>query len=221
MNQDVNRDFPLIRAIRENVKCSLQLIANNSCLGYCPIAYYHENTTSFISQVRAVKMEPVKEYCTLYCHSQKLIDPANILASEWIRPEDIHYYEEIGVDSFKLCDRTMPPETIVKVVKAYTDRRYDGNFMDLLFSFVKRHKIILADPKIKKKTPIEGIYVDNRKLDGFIKYFISGDRRLSMDENLIYCRKWAEKAVTIDPQYRKDALKGYSRAVKNLIHCKD
>ena len=192
MNQDVTRDFQLIGAIRKNVRCRLQLLANDSCLESCPMSFYHENTTSFISQLNAVKMQPSNEYCRLYCHSRKLIDPVNLLSSEWIRPEDIHYYEEAGIDSLKICDRTMPSEVIIRTVKAYTERRYDGNFMDL-FSFFKRTKIILSDTGIKNKNLGEGIYINNRKLDGLINYYLEGDRRLSVEKNHEYCKKWVNK----------------------------
>ena len=219
MNQDVNRDFPLLRAIRKNVMCGLQLLANSSCLTYCPTVYYHHNTTSFISRLGAVKMEPLKEYCILYCQSQKLIDPANLLAAGWIRPEDIPYYEEAGIDSLKILDRTMPPDIIVRTVKAYTERRYDGNFMDLLYIHSKKSKNILADPNIKKKTLGEVVYIDNSKLDGFIKYYLDGDRRLSTEENYKYCKKWADNILKIDPKYRRDALKGYNKGFRNLMLC--
>jgi collagenase-like PrtC family protease len=39
----INRDFSRLAAIRQSVRCDLQLIANHCCLPNCPLQNYHQN----------------------------------------------------------------------------------------------------------------------------------------------------------------------------------
>jgi hypothetical protein len=65
----------------------------------------------------------------------KLQDPVNYIRSEWIRPEDLHLYEDLGYDSFKITERGAPTPVLVRRVKAWSERRYDGNLLDLVQPF--------------------------------------------------------------------------------------
>lgn len=49
--------------------------------------------------------------------------------SNWIRPEDLHHYEDLA-DGVKLATRTSPNP--VQTLLAYTSGRYEGNMLDLL-----------------------------------------------------------------------------------------
>ncbi len=59
----------------------------------------------------------------------------NYIRSEWIRPEDLHIYEELGYDLFKIAERDIPTSVMVSRVKAYGERRYEGNLLDLIQPF--------------------------------------------------------------------------------------
>jgi len=48
------------------------------------------------------------DWCFLRCTEMKLRDPVNYIRSEWIRPEDIPAYEEMGYDLFKVTERDLP-----------------------------------------------------------------------------------------------------------------
>jgi hypothetical protein len=56
----------------------------------------------------------------------------NFLRSEWIRPEDLHLYEGLGYDRFKIAERDLPTSLMTARVKAYAERRYEGNLLDLV-----------------------------------------------------------------------------------------
>ena len=66
------------------------------------------------------------------CTQMKINDPVNYIRPEWIRPEDLHIYEEMGYDLFKVAERGIPTPLMVARVKAYSERRYDGNLFDLI-----------------------------------------------------------------------------------------
>lgn len=127
------RNFARLKAIRAAVSCELQLIANSCCLLECPLAPYHNVGLSHASQSGSSGF--FIDYCLLRCLVTKLSDPVNYIKSPWIRPEDVHYYEDMGYTSFKILERDAPTETLVKRVKAYHSRHYDGNLLDLVQSY--------------------------------------------------------------------------------------
>lgn len=126
----VNRDFERLRAIRRAVKCDLQLIVNSNCLLECPMTPYHNVGLSHASQVGSKGF--YAEYCLLHCLVEKLENPVNYIKSPWIRPEDLHHYESIGYSSFKVLERDAPTATLVQRVRAYKERTFDGNLLDLV-----------------------------------------------------------------------------------------
>ena len=62
------------------------------------------------------------------------------LRSEFIRPEDLGLYREIGYDSFKVLERGAPTSVLTRRVKAYSEGRYDGNLLDLIQPFGYKEK---------------------------------------------------------------------------------
>jgi len=133
----LNRDFQLLRQIRNSVSCQLQLIANNGCLYNCPFVPYHGFTISHSSQSEDNSGGFLLDYCVLNCKYLRIANPVNFIRADWIRPEDLHFYEDVGIDSMKLVDRTRPTEAIALVVGAYDKREYNGNLMDLIPSLSK------------------------------------------------------------------------------------
>lgn len=131
----VNRDFETLRRIRHAVGCELELLASNACIQYCPLTPYHKNLLAHASQSGHPTRGFVIDYCYLWCSLQKLLEPANLLRSDWIRPEDLSRYEALGYRRFKLTDRTAPTAVLVRRVLAYAARRYDGNLLDLVQPF--------------------------------------------------------------------------------------
>ena len=67
-----------------------------------------------------------------YCQQIQNNKNEEYIKSPWVRPEDIKYYEEIGIEHFKITERGFPTDELVKRVKAYTDRKYNGNLIDLI-----------------------------------------------------------------------------------------
>ncbi len=234
----VNRDFKLLEALRKNLKCKLQLIANLHCLKNCPFWLYHGNCSSHNSRLGNEGRRFMIDYSFLMCSYIKLKEPENLIRSEWIRPEDLHYYEDIGIDMIKLVNRTMSTERIQAIVGAYTDERYEGNLLDLFSNPAKT--FILQKPnllykfryffhpfsvnlfrlfKARKLINESKIYIDNRALDGFIDYFLKNDNcRLKGCQECQYCDAVAKKVIKIlDQDSYKDLINKYDKFLNYLV----
>ncbi len=240
------REFAALRAIREAVKCDLSLIVNNSCRQDCAIAGTHATSLSHGSQVEKGKRGGLPlDYHMLFCLDYRLREPVNYVRANWIRPEDLHHYESMGFDNFKIVERNTPTPELLRRVKAYAGRRYDGNLLDLVLPFqypaesyttkasreaygirravkyffrpgqVNLGKVMKLD-KLGRRMGLlyprqgkSGLHLDNRKLDGFIDHF-RGRSCIDVDCNTCrYCHGVAGKALTIDPEYRRDVLALY------------
>ncbi|PLY00896.1 MAG: peptidase U32 [Desulfuromonas sp.] len=128
----VNRELETLRQIRQSLSCDLELMANNNCLTGCAMSPMHMNALAHSGQAWHANKGFFIDWCFLKCTEMKLRDPVNYIRSEWIRPEDLPVYEEMGYDLFKIAERDIPTEMMMARVKAYSERRYDGNLLDLI-----------------------------------------------------------------------------------------
>jgi collagenase-like PrtC family protease len=134
----VNREFAALERIRKAVRCDLELLVNNSCLSGCAFSPTHMNALAHAGQAWHGNGGFFIDWCLLRCTEMKLRDPVNYLRSEWIRPEDLRLYEEMGFDLFKVAERDLPTPVMANRVRAYAARRYDGNLLDLVQPFALR-----------------------------------------------------------------------------------
>ncbi|MCP4135642.1 MAG: hypothetical protein GY754_32035 [bacterium] len=229
---DLNRDFKEIKRITDNSKVEIQTICNFICRRHCPQQFFHGAYNSHASQTNSMnKLLPV-DYYLLNCISRFFTNPYEIIRSSYIRPEDLHYYEKVGMNKFKLGERGYNTTDLARIVKAYTDRSYDGNVVDIIPTMSK-YKVV-TEPSVKhvfkhviKPTKIKfsklipamksftefmkneefykniGMYFDNKALDGFMEHFINNDCHDKTCEECKYCDSWAKKAIQ---------LKGYDEA---------
>lgn len=230
----LNRDFEFLSRIRGAVKCRLQIYANTRCLSGCPFVQHHYSSISHSSASNGARNEFFIDYCRYSCAFLALSEPWRIIASSWVRPEDLHYYEEAGINSVKLSDRSMETEHIRRIVEAYTAERYDGNLMDLFTSPSKslgNHKKYTWK-KIRFffhpfKVYLFRLYrllslipehdptvLDNRELKGFIQFFIEKRCRRDSCRECGYCRGVAERALHIPQNYRDRMLGIYKELLE-------
>jgi len=239
----VNRDFETLAAIRATVGLELQLIANSNCLMFCPLSGQHMVNLSHASQKGHKSRGFMIDYCVLRCSWMKLMDQTHYLRSEFIRPEDVHAYREMGFDSLKILERGAPTSIMARRVRAYSEGSFDGNLLELIQPFGYTEKSggglmnflrYLARPwsaragglmmlrRLAEKrgmlSPLDGspVYVDNRMLDGFIDGFRNKPCRASDCDGCGYCASFAEKAVRVDEKYRAEMLEIYGRAFAEL-----
>ena len=234
---DVNRNFPVLKAIRKRVSCQLQVIANLECLRGCPFTRYHANINSHASQQGHVSGGLVLDYCYLNCSILRLTEPGNFFMAGWIRPEDQHHYGALGIDAIKLVNRAMTSRQIAHVVAAYTKARYDGNLLDLFShpsnnlaytrgSTLQAARLMFKPGKLnvlklasyRDMFHWEMPYIDNTRLDGFIDYFLKGN--CSPDtcgDKCNYCFEWARREFKMDDEKRRNALSTLHRFKGELI----
>lgn len=233
---EVNRNFELLRLIRKAVSCRLQLIANLQCLHGCPLSSYHGLLSSHASQSGDPQKGFLVDYCSLVCRHIRLKEPWKIISAGWIRPEDLHYYRDSGIDSIKLVDRIMKTDVILRIVEAYAQEKYDGNLMDLItldknrclaFSktnflkkalyFFRPFKADLLKLYQARSALCEGkIFLDNSKLKDFLGFFVEGKCRNIDCADCGYCFSVAEKALSFDDLQRRKQMLVNEKALDAL-----
>ncbi len=244
---DINKNFDEIRKIREKTTVKIQTIANLMCMSKCPMVTLHANYNAHASQKNHVMDNFSFDYYLFSCAEKLLSNPVEILKSAFIRPEDLHYYEEAGVHNMKLVERSMTTEALARIVKAYTERSYDGNMMDLIHGlskyiiynkkkhYLKGMKYLLQPSKLnvfkayklvnqlnvarKEKEFNESfdLYIDNKKLNGFMDFFHKG--HCERDCKLCnYCDRYAKKAVKyLVPVEQHEKIMQSLRDTKNMM----
>lgn len=119
------------------------------------------------------------------CTASRNENPANWLRLRWIRPEDIVYYNKIGLENFKITGRTGSTEYIIKTISSYMDGKFDGNIIELW-------KPLESIKPGTKESEIKSVSIDNSKLDGFITLWLAGhncDNQIC-GETCKYCEKF-------------------------------
>ncbi|MBU3933662.1 MAG: U32 family peptidase [Candidatus Omnitrophica bacterium] len=235
---DINRNFPLLSNTRKEINCKLKLIANLACLYGCPFYHYHANLQSHASQVSHPSKGFVVDYCTLRCRLIRLTRPEEFIRSRWIRPEDIKIYEELGIDTLKFVNRDMRTEAICSIIDAYTERKYEGNLLDLFSDpskslagykldfqkaryFFKPFRVnIFKFYKARKFLGADKIYINNRDLDGFLQFFLNNNCSLISCQECNYCEETASRAINISPEYMRSHREKYKDFLDNLINGK-
>jgi len=238
----VNRDFALLSAIRRAVRLELQLIANSNCLIFCPLSGQHMVNLSHASQKGHASRGFMIDYCALKCSAEKLADPSNYLRSEFIRPEDVDLYTEMGFTSFKILERGAPTAVLASRVRAYAERRFDGNLLDLIQPYgykksskeqaggmanflrfmkyffrpgvVRQSGLLRLKELAEKRGLLAGmdwdpVYIDNRKLDGFLDGMKGINCREADCAQCGYCSNWTRNAVRVDEKFRVEMLQLY------------
>jgi collagenase-like PrtC family protease len=229
IDEHINREFKTLEAIRKAVKCNLELIVNNICLWQCPYNYEHVNHDGHASREGEEEDYCYLQYPGYLCLYRKLTDPVELLKSPWIRPEDIPHYEGIGYEHFKITERFKKTSLLLEHVKAYENRRYDGNLLDLftlprkgaftpvhLEYFIKpEHVNIMKISELEKVFDLEVrelIQMDNRKLDGFIEFFKKNDCNQTTCSACRYCETVFERVAVVN----EEGVKKASRSVRDF-----
>jgi collagenase-like PrtC family protease len=208
---NVNRDFAVLKAIRDAVSCELTVLMNNLCLYQCPYEYYHHDGLGHASQSYNPHANHYVDYCVLRCTLDRLRDISQIIKCRWARPEDVHVYEEVGIDTFKISGRSMPSERIVRAAAAYSSRHYEGNLYDIMNVITPKTGFInSALPTVGNGIVGQPpkFYIDNQGLEGFIDFFRK-QNCLSGCGHCEYCERITSKVI----QYDRDEVREYVAAL--------
>ena len=126
-------NYDLIRLPRMYDFChahgkKLHILANSGCLNFCSARTFHDNLVAHQHELPPSDARlSFHSVCTQYL--KRGDNRKNILAkSNFIRPEDIKYYESL-CDGMKLATRTnFNP---LAIAYAYFNERFNGNLLDL------------------------------------------------------------------------------------------
>jgi len=230
----VNRNFKLIELICRSIKCKIQLIANDACLINCPTYANHAILSSHASQGWHVCGGYSLDYYNILCRFARISNLVNFIRASWIRPEDLSFYEGLGVNGIKLVDRRLSSNMLIKIIDAYLSRQYQGNLIDLLPSLqgksYNNHKNwfrkfavikslmsanlfkVLRYSQVLSKVEIS---INNADLSGFIRNMPEKCDLVSCQE-CGYCINIASKVVKVDQDYLSKVLNEYSGVLNNL-----
>ncbi|HXZ29833.1 MAG TPA: U32 family peptidase [Dehalococcoidia bacterium] len=219
---NVNRSFGALKAIRNTVSCELTVLLNNLCLYQCPYEYYHHDGLGHASQNYNPLNGNYVDYCVLRCTLDRLRDVSQVIKCRWVRPEDIHIYEEIGMDVFKISGRSMPTERILRAATAYSSRHYEGNLYDILNVIVPKTGFI-GSPLPGERGNVVGavpkFYIDNQALEGFMDFF-NKQNCLYGCNHCDYCRRIASKVIQFDSEEVDEYIAALTASLDNLSSSK-
>lgn len=238
----INRDFDRLRRIRRAVRCDLQLIANHPCLANCPMQPYHQNGFAHSSDG---SRRLFVDTCILACSQLRLKEPERFIQAGWIRPEDLGFYERMGFDSFKLLERNIPSAELIKRVRAYSRRRFQGNLAELILPYgfkqagsggpgwLARHFLRPLQVRPGRLKPIvelvrmqgmmfpleaQPIRIDSTKIPAdFLERVEKAGCRAGDCGDCQLCGEIAAEAVCVEDGFRRAVLAKYDEADESIL----
>jgi len=235
LSEEVNRDFKTLEAIRKAVDCRLIAIANPGCLYGCPRSYYHANVMTHGSQGGHESEGFLVDHCYFSCTMEKVKNPVELVKIRWIRPEDVEDYEMVGIDSLKIIDRYKTTEALLGYLRAYTDRSFKGNIIDLLNLPKKKAflpaniKYIVRDEHINTEKLMEfaditdfsvseHLVLDNDRIPAnFLSFFKTKDCAISDCEECGFCEMIARKALSVEAEAIGGQAAKYAELLESLV----
>jgi len=151
----INRNFNLLREIRNTTNVELKMMVNEGCLYKCPFRKFHFNATSHAS--RETRQNGIdNSFANFFnaCLAVTSNDLSQVLRSGWIRPEDTSKYSKIS-GFFKIVGRSQPRSVVIRTVRAYLEENWEGSLFDILCASLQRF------------SSAYGAYLDNKKLEEY------------------------------------------------------
>ena len=169
MKREYNRDFEHIRMLKkwcDNNGKKLHLLANSGCLNNCSCHFFHDNIVAHENEISCMDNAFVfsgicKEFLSDEDNIKKLPDVTN-----FVRPEDIHLYEEY-FEAAKLATRVS--KTPLRVLESYMNEKYIGNILDILEPSHNIYPYVLENGqelKLVKLSEDVAVFDDNSSCSG-------------------------------------------------------
>ena len=111
------------------------------------------------------------------------------LRMRWIRPQDLHYYNSLGLYYFKISGRTASSSYLFKLMEAYMSQTWDDNLVAL---WKQLSTIYNGNNEFKEKLPIN---IPCNKLDGFLDHWFKQNWECSnflCGTDCTYCKDYFE-----------------------------
>lgn len=208
VEEAVNRDFGTLKNIVKAFGENVEVITNVVCYRNCIYRQFHYNSYIFDS----IEYGSNYKYYITRCSQRMLNNPSVFLKNSWIRPEDINEYEKIGINHFKIQGRdVIKSANPAKAVEHYFMENFDGNLWELIMLFDKNF--------------IPSVYIDNKKLDGFIRPFVDHEGFCkNMCDSCGYCDSFVDKAMDVSKidRFRNYVNSGkYDKFSNDLLHLQE
>ena len=198
-NLNKNRDFNFLERAAEYCNKNgiiYELMANEFCgvggEGYATHCIYRDSCYMCHATNESYEDSILFDnYPMSICTMSRNKDKANWLKLRFIRPEDIKVYNEIGLKHFKITGRTGSTEYIIKTIASYLNESYEGNLLGLW------KQLESIKPGVNEKD-VETLFIDNKKLDGFIDVWSVGRKVCDYEvcgETCNYCSKFYQGFV--------------------------
>lgn len=183
VDPDITRDFRKLKNICQVTGSGVEIIINNVCLRNCPYKMFHYNHEAHNTKNSG---QEITDFFTNRCSLQKAKKIENIIKLNWIRPEDLKFYEACGIQYFKIQGRqNVVQGDLINTLKAYFERSYEGNLFDLITLFAPYNSF--------------QCYIDNKKLDGFVEAMYKNDGFCTeICDQCNYCNSFAKKSINIE-----------------------
>ena len=185
VDESLNKDFYALKRIREAFGEKVEIIVNQICDKNCMYRMFHYNMIA--GDPMGTTNKASINYYEHRCVLQQLKTVDNLLKLCWVRPEDIKHYVAIGINYFKLQGRHtfVQGGDPVRTTRCYFEESFDGNLIDLLTMFAKLTSFT--------------VYVDNKKLEGFIKPFMEKESFCKNNCGACgHCESWTKKCIDLD-----------------------
>ncbi len=131
VQRDYNRDLGYLAELKqwadENGK-GLNMLVNSGCMSFCSGQSFHDNLVAHEAEVdETLNIEGWNPHaCWNYLRDRD--HWVSVLQNTWVRPEDLHHYENL-FRVVKLATRMHARPRMV--VRSYVERRFHGNLLDL------------------------------------------------------------------------------------------
>lgn len=214
----LNRNFLLLKQIRESVKCDIELLTNDCCLNECPFRFFHYTECSHASQTHDCLEGYYNDWATIACQNQKCFNTEQVIMCKWIQPADLDKYIDIGLDYFKISGRRYGTKWLFNTLKAYSAKNSYGNLGKIFngYSFVSDPLILAGNQfnefaarqaKMGTEADNQGIMLsvpdfdtvlDSNQLKTFIEKMPNGGARCAeaCGVTCFYCNAFADTAYS-------------------------
>jgi len=195
MHISYNRSFYVMRQfVIAGASCGIEIevLCNELCgSGYSEGAtpcihrdrcYSLHGTTETLEEAKSFSNYPFNR-----CVGNRYSNVNTFMNLFWILPQDFHYYEFIGIRSFKLTGRTASDKFMSTILPMYIDGKYEGDISKLWKSIESINSSKNEAAKIKT--------LDASDVHGFLRPFSTSaiechTRLCGIDCN--YCKEFAE-----------------------------
>jgi collagenase-like PrtC family protease len=218
LDVEVNRDFQFLRTAGAESQVPLEIIVNPVCISQCHFKYNHNCVASLGSQsfLRGGAGIPYNQYYLNWCFLQKLQKEGEFLKSPWVRPEDLHFWEEVGISFFKIAGRGLPGSEILRLCRSYLAREFSGNLLDLLGW---PHWLAFRDNGDGTRLPALDVILDNKALEGFLEFFARKMPQCRLGcQQCGHCLAWSRKALRFNDETLKEKyITNMARNIRHLV----